>query len=120
MTAESVDQEIAYWTKRLGLDGLSTKRPAFLEPSLLQLHQWVRAFIGKPSLVILERPMHSVSNSELPKLIAATNDLRRRGSSVIWLTSDRSLGSDRFSPAAFPYEVRNEKLLQMMGDSKHE
>ena len=42
MSAESIQQSVKYWVSRLGLHGLTRKRPAFVEPSVLQLHQWIR------------------------------------------------------------------------------
>jgi ABC-type ATPase involved in cell division len=89
--AESIRQEIAYWVSKLELRGLSRKRPAFVEPSLLQVHQWIRAFAGSPTLLLLERPLQFLSSSWLPKLLESIDELRQRGAAVLWFTSEEEL-----------------------------
>ena len=77
-------EEAESWGKRFGIS-LTRRRPAFVDPAMLQIHQWVRAFLGNPSLVILERPMRFVAANLLDKLAAAVEELRRAGSAVVWL-----------------------------------
>jgi phospholipid/cholesterol/gamma-HCH transport system ATP-binding protein len=119
-TDATIDQDAQHWAERLGLTNLSQERPAFLAPSLLQIHQWIRAFIGKPALLILERPMRSVSLSLLPKFIEAVDDLRRRGTSVFWFTNNHAVVTENLSPPLFHFEVRNEELVQRNGDAGNE
>lgn len=88
---ESIRQEIAYWLSKLDLRGLSRKRPAFVEPSMLQIHQWIRAFVGSPALLLLERPLQFLSSSWLPKLLESIDELRQRGAAVLWFTSEEEL-----------------------------
>jgi len=75
------------WIQRFDIADVSRERPAFVEPALLQIYQWIRALIHRPALLILERPMQLVSTRMLPKLIDATNDLRRDGGCVLWMTN---------------------------------
>ncbi len=86
--SESIQQDIAYWLSKLELRGLSRKRPAFVEPSLLQVHQWIRAFVGSPTLLLLERPMQFLSSSWLQKLLDSIDELRQRGAAVLWFTGE--------------------------------
>ena len=109
---ESIQADVGYWIARLGIEGLSRKRPAFVEPSILQIHQWIRAFLGTPSLVILERPLQSLSAATwLPKLVDAIDTLRSRGAAVLWFTSEQPL--ERPTPSS-PF-VR----LRWQADSLH-
>ncbi len=88
---ESIRRDVAYWLAKLELHALSRKRPAFVEPSLLQIHQWIRAFVGSPALLLLERPMQFLSSSWLDKLLESIDELRQRGAAVLWFTSEEEL-----------------------------
>jgi phospholipid/cholesterol/gamma-HCH transport system ATP-binding protein len=87
----SIEAELQYWVSRLGIEGINHKRPAFVEPSVLQVHQWIRAFLGSPALVILERPLQFLSTTWLPKLVDAIEAIRSRGAAVLWFTSNQEL-----------------------------
>lgn len=65
----------------------SSKRPAFIEPSVLQVFQWIRICLGQPRLIILERPMKSLSVTMLPVLVELLLELRTPDTGIIWLTS---------------------------------
>ncbi|TWT95700.1 ATP-binding cassette domain-containing protein [Neorhodopirellula pilleata] len=75
------------WIKRFDIADVSRERPAFVEPALLQIYQWIRALIHRPTLLILERPMQLVSTRMLPKLIEAIDEIRREGGCVLWMTN---------------------------------
>lgn len=75
------------WIKRFDIADVSRERPAFVEPALLQIYQWIRALIHRPALLILERPMQLVSTRMLPKLVDAINELRHEGGCVLWMTN---------------------------------
>jgi phospholipid/cholesterol/gamma-HCH transport system ATP-binding protein len=110
---ESLDKDLAHWVDVFGIGKLSRLRPAFMPPSLLQMHQWVRAFIGSPKLLILERPMNALSPTVLPKLIDAVNEIRGRGAAVLWFTSDPTVIGHPFAGAHMQYELQNQKPVQV-------
>jgi phospholipid/cholesterol/gamma-HCH transport system ATP-binding protein len=85
--AASIGADVQHWLALLQVNGLSRKRPAFVEPSVLQVHQWIRAFLGSPLMVILERPLQFLSPSWRPKLVEAIARLRARNTAVLWFTS---------------------------------
>lgn len=87
----SIRESARFWVKRLEIEGLSRKRPAFVAPSTLQIHQWIRAFLGSPKLLLLERPLQFLSTAWLPKLIGAIDQLRSRGAAVLWFHSGTDL-----------------------------
>ena len=96
-TREEIQASIRYWMSHLGLDKLVSRRPAFVAPATLQLHQWIRAFIGKPKLVILERPLQFLSEDWLAKLLSAVEDILNDDIAVLWLDSRPELQSLTFN-----------------------
>ena len=120
VTSDRIEAEVNRWVMHLEMTELSRQRPAFLEPSVLQMHQWIRAFAGSPSLLILERPMHLVPKSRLPLLLSAVNQLRREGAAVVWLSSAPTISDDDALPPARVLHCDQQQLLTDEGDSRDE
>jgi ABC-type ATPase involved in cell division len=116
----SIQEQIDYWTHELGIDSLSRGRPAFVEPSSLQIHQWIRAFLGNPKLILLERPMQFLSVQWLPKLIRAIDQLRARGAAVVWFAGASEVTSATPAEPFRRFILRDEKLKPVEGGSDHE
>ena len=58
-----------------------------------------RAFIGQPALIVIEHLSGSLTSGLREALVNAIRSSRDRGSSVIWITRDISLGLDTSLPA---------------------
>lgn len=69
-----------------GLPETPRQRPAFISKRELKMAEWVRALIGKPLLLLLERPEAGVPDDNLSKLIDAVQTALRRGAAAIWQT----------------------------------
>lgn len=109
-----VAEQVRYWTPRLGLRGLSRKRPAFVEPSISQAHQWVRALLGSPRLLLLERPLQFLSAEWMPKLVAAIDEVRSRGAAVLCFANDSdSLSSAAFAAPRSRWKLENQHLQRV-------
>ncbi len=81
--------------EELGLEGIPAGRPAHVERDLLQRAQWIRALLGSPRLLLLERPGRDLPAKELAPLIAAVNKRRDRdGVAVLWLTDSHERVTD--------------------------
>lgn len=90
-------QEARALAEELGLGGIPAGRPAHVERDLLQRAQWIRALLGSPRLLLLERPGRDLPASELAPLIAAVNKRREQhGVAVLWLTD----AHERFTDSA--------------------
>jgi phospholipid/cholesterol/gamma-HCH transport system ATP-binding protein len=60
---------------------------------------FVRAFLGEPALVLLERPLQDRYADYLPALVDALEVVRSRGGAALWLTGGDQAWSDRTFPA---------------------
>jgi phospholipid/cholesterol/gamma-HCH transport system ATP-binding protein len=74
--------------RQFGLDELPGGRPTRLHPMLLRRLEWVRAFMGTPALIILERPLLGAPKADAARLFEAVCDAARRGVSTLWMTDE--------------------------------
>lgn len=82
---EQIERELVFWADWFQLGKITRKRPAFVEAPQLQIHQWIRAFLGRPALLILERPMRTVSSNMFKSFLASIHHMRTQGAAVIWM-----------------------------------
>ncbi|MCB1784620.1 MAG: hypothetical protein H6953_09420 [Chromatiaceae bacterium] len=101
--------------QRFGLPGLPTELPARCLVSDLERAACVRAFLGRPVLVILEHPMQFEDSAMLAPLIEAIQQVRRRGGAVLWFTEHRQLAADRGIPADRRHHVVGSQLHPLGG-----
>jgi phospholipid/cholesterol/gamma-HCH transport system ATP-binding protein len=93
--ALEIEAEAAKLCRMFGLPGLPRGRPAQTRIPDLQRASCVRAFLGTPDLILLERPAQSVYPEIMPPLINAVRSARGRGAAVLWLTDTPAVWSDR-------------------------
>jgi phospholipid/cholesterol/gamma-HCH transport system ATP-binding protein len=80
--------EAAELARAFGLpNGLPRTRPAQTRRSDLARAALVRAFLGRPPLLLLERPEAGAYPDVMPALVAAVQAARHRGAAVLWLTA---------------------------------
>ncbi|MDD5484258.1 MAG: hypothetical protein PHP98_11525 [Kiritimatiellae bacterium] len=72
--------------RAFGLEEIPRRRPVFVPKRDLKMAEWVRALIGTPLLLLLERPEEGVPDNDLPKLMAAVQAALQRGAAAIWQT----------------------------------
>lgn len=116
----TVREQFDFWARRFNVSADPFSRPSFVDPAVLQVYQWIRAVIGKPALLILERPMNSVPVSRLPMLVELINEVRKRGAAVLWFTSNADNLSDDLESPRVDYKLTDSTLQKMMGDSGNE
>lgn len=68
----------------LGLPGLPAGRPAAVPRQELRRAEWVRALMGDPLLVLLERPGRELPAAWLDGLVAEIQRRREAGLAVVW------------------------------------
>src|SRR5687767_12556186 len=93
--SKEIVAEAAKLARMFGLPGLPRGRPAQTRVPDLQRAACVRAFIGTPDLILLERPAQSVYPEIMPPLINAVRSARGRGAAVVWLTDTPAVWNDR-------------------------
>jgi phospholipid/cholesterol/gamma-HCH transport system ATP-binding protein len=101
-------EEAEKLSRHFGLEELPTIRPARATGDELRRAACVRAFLGEPKLLILERPaqtIHAVNHGALSAAVAAA---REHGAGVLWLTSLAEVFEDA--------ELRPSRRLQMEGE----
>ena len=106
-------EEAALLARRLGLPGLPTCEPKALDRSDLQCAACVRAFLGKPSLVILEDPTVGADPAMLPKLINLIGDCRSQGTAVVWLTLEDSIWQDTTLPVSRRFRAAGQEINEV-------
>lgn len=99
--------------RHFGLPGLPMLPPDDCPATDLERAACVKAFLGRPQLVILEHPMEHADIGLLPPLMAAVQQLRRRGGAVIWFTRNRTVLEQRSIPADRRYHIVGGHLLDL-------
>lgn len=99
--------------RRFGLPGLPVHLPEACPASDLERAACVRAFLGRPTLVVLEHPMEFEDSSVFEPMIDAIQQVRRRKGAVVWLTRHESIVSDRSVPADRRYRISGGQLLDL-------
>ena len=86
--ADDITEEAANLSLAFGLPGLPVGRIAGIRTQDLHRAACVRALLGQPELLLLERPTEQVYPEILPALINMMHAARRRGAAVVWTTTN--------------------------------
>jgi phospholipid/cholesterol/gamma-HCH transport system ATP-binding protein len=99
--------------RQFGLPGLPMLLPGDCVPGDLERAACVRAFLGRPALVVLEHPMAFEDSDLLMPLMNAIQQVRRRGGSVIWFTEHASHATEASLSADHQRELIDTHLIDM-------
>ena len=99
--------------QQFGLPGIPLGLPGDLTEADLQRAACVRAFMGRPSLILLEEPTSGVFLEVISALMAAVRAARDRGAAVIWLTRKELIWNDKTLPVSRRYRLVAEKLMEV-------
>lgn len=91
--ADIID-EAFHLARYFGLPGLPAGPASKTHEQDLRLASLVRAFLGKPRLIILERPTRMLFPEIVPPLINAVRAARAYGAAVLWLTGEVRVWND--------------------------
>ena len=111
----AINDRVRSWVRRFGVAEVFYQRPSFVDPAVLQVYQWIRALLGDPALLILERPMNLVSSTKFSPFADVVNEVRRRGTAVLWLTSNQVDFSCDLDSPRIDYTVIDGKLRKVDG-----
>jgi phospholipid/cholesterol/gamma-HCH transport system ATP-binding protein len=87
--------------------------PGDLTAADLQRAACVRAFLGRPLLILLEEPTAGIFVEIISALMHAVRDARDRGAAVIWLTQKGLIWHDQTLPATQRYRLIAGKLMEV-------
>ena len=96
-----------------GLPGLPLEPPRDLAPIDLARAACVRAFLGEPALLLLERPLHDQFEQLITPLLEALASARQRGAAAIWLTRGDLVWNDHSVPANHRMRLRERGLVSI-------
>jgi phospholipid/cholesterol/gamma-HCH transport system ATP-binding protein len=96
-----------------GLPGLPSGLPDDAIRTDHQRAACIRAFVGQPSLILLEEPTFGVYPEILPPLINAIRKACERGCGVIWLTLEDQVWNDSMLPVTHRYRLTARKLMEV-------
>jgi phospholipid/cholesterol/gamma-HCH transport system ATP-binding protein len=111
--AASIRNEAGELAERFGLPGMPLGMPGDFTPADLQRAACVRAFLGRPSLLLLQEPTSGMASEMLAPLIQAIRDARNRGAAVIWLTRESDIWKDASIPTTHRYRLVASKLMEV-------
>ena len=109
-SVEGLCEEAARLAAMFGLPGLPLGDPSEIAESDLLRAAFVRAFLGRPKLILLEPQRRGLLSPILEPLINATRTARDRDAAVLWLTAERDVWSDPSIPADDWYRLRGGTL----------
>ena len=114
-TREPVKDIVDDMNRLAEIAGLATVPPLrtdMVNPLKQQQCQWVRAFIGMPDLVILERPERNVPDHMLPRITNIVDNALGNGAAIVWATSDVRTVNSRRRNASRRYWVFESQLTE--------
>ena len=112
-SAQELSDEAGELARRFGLPGVPLGRPVDCMPDDLQRAACVRAFLGQPSLILLEDSVSGGFGEMTPVLINEIREARDRGAAVMWLTLDNITWRDSSIPATSCYRLAGGRLMEV-------
>lgn len=85
---EEILAEARRLAAQLGLDAIPDGRPTRTHGLVLRKLEWVRAFMGSPALIVLERPLFGAPKADASRLFEAAVAAAARGAAVLWMTDE--------------------------------
>ena len=111
--ADSIRREVAGWAAHFGLPGVPKEIPMDLSDEDRQRANLARAFIGEPSLIIIEHSPSILTPRLREALVNAIRTAREHDACVIWISRDISLSLDVSIPATRRLELGASTLLPL-------
>jgi len=109
---EALKNDAAMLARAFGLPGVPLARPSALDDDDLHRAALVRAFLGRPQLIILERATQRLYPEIMEPLVNAIRAARDRGAAVLWLALEREVWGDASLPATMRLRLVGGRLVE--------
>jgi phospholipid/cholesterol/gamma-HCH transport system ATP-binding protein len=103
--------QAAALARLFGLPGVPVDLPGSLHRADLARANLVRAFLGRPVLVLLEEPRRDLTDRVTAPLVHAIRRVRDRGGAVLWLTTGGALAEPSL-PADLRFRLAGGRLIR--------
>jgi ABC-type lipoprotein export system ATPase subunit len=108
---DDVRAEADQLARTAGLSAISEYRPDLTRRDDLRRSQWVRAFLGDKSLVLLDQPEVGLPESCFSNIAEMVHAASENGTAVIWTTLNTRLWESDVLKGASRYEEKDSKLI---------
>jgi len=108
---EDIQQEVCSLARRFGMAEVPVARPTRVHGLILRKLEWVRAFVGAPDLIVLERPFAGAPKADAALLIEAVCDAAKRGVAVLWISDDLRAFKCREMACVRCFRMDGDKML---------
>ena len=108
---DDIVHEIKGLARRFGIDLVPQARPTRVHGMTLRKLEWVRAFVGNPELILLERPLYGAPKADGAKLIQAVCEAARRGVAVLWMADDLRVPESCDTVAVRQFQMNGDTMV---------
>jgi phospholipid/cholesterol/gamma-HCH transport system ATP-binding protein len=109
-TESEIMDEALKFARVFGLPGLPRGRPEKTRRWDLRKAACIRAFLGRPALIILEQPVRGVYADFIAPLLDAVQSARRRAAAVLWTVTDPRIWTSAARIATARARMRGSEL----------
>jgi len=97
---EDIESEVNRLARMVGLETIPQGRPALADREELRRTEWVRAALGNPWLMLLERPGRDLTHGWMKQLLPLIDHVRKNGTAVVWMAADEDeIGEVSLNPS---------------------
>lgn len=111
-----IRDEASALARQFSLPGLPQGKPYGMRATDLRRAACVRALLGAPDLLILERPTAGVYPEIMPALMAGLRSAQQRGAAVLWTTDDADVWNDPGVKPALRCQMTGSQMRVLPGD----
>ena len=115
-SAAEIRDEASLLARQFSLPGLPQGRPGRMRAPALRRAACVRALMGHPDRLILERPTAGVYPAIMPPLVTGLRAARARGAAVLWLTDDWNVWNDAGIKPTFRAKMTGSQMTVLPGE----
>lgn len=100
------EAEAVAMARRFGLAGVPEGRPVLLRNYEKRVFEWIRAFLGRRDLIILERPDLDMPRRALEIGFELAQEAMNRGAALLWITHDQEIAERVIKSGASSYWMK--------------